>query len=121
MKRIMIIVAVALFLSGCYWDNVETLFPDSGGCDTRDVSFSEDIIPILRNDCFNCHSNANSAAFAGGLSLEDYEDVAANSNRVIGSVRYDDGYIPMPPGNEKLDSCQIETIEAWINQGSPDN
>ena len=121
MKKIIVTVAIALLVAGCYWDNVETLFPDLDQCDTLDVSFSADVIPILRNNCFSCHSNSNSPDFANGLSLEDYEDVAAMSDRIVGAIMHKDGFIPMPQGNEQLDSCQIETIEAWVNQGSRNN
>ena len=121
MKTITVTVAIALLVTGCSWDNVETLFPDFGYCDTLDVSFASEVVPILRNNCFSCHSNANSADFASGLSLEEYEDVSALSDRIVGAVKHNSGYIPMPQGNEQLDSCQIETIEAWVNQGSLNN
>lgn len=114
-------VAIALLATGCYWDNVETLFPNLDYCDTMDVSFSSDVIPILRNNCFSCHSKSNSPDFANGLSLEDYEDVVAMSDRIVGAIKHNDGFIPMPQGKEQLDSCKIETVEAWVNQGSLNN
>ena len=112
---------MALLMAGCYWDNVETLFPDGGLCDTLDVSFTSDVIPILSNNCYSCHSHSNAPDFANGLSLEDYEDVAAMSDRIVGAIKQNEGFMPMPLGEEPLDSCQIETIEAWVNQGSLNN
>lgn len=121
MKKVTLTVAIVFLVAGCYWDNVETLIPDLDQCDTLDVSFSADVIPILRNNCFSCHSNSNSPDFANGLSLEDYEDVSAMSDRIVGAIMHMDGFIPMPQGNEQLDSCQIKTIEAWASQGSLNN
>jgi hypothetical protein len=121
MKIITVIAVILILVAGCYWDNVEELFPDVGHCDTLDVSFTSDVVPILRNNCFSCHSNTNSPDFANGLSLEDYEDVSAMSDRIVGAIKHNDGFFPMPQGNEQLDSCQIETIEAWVNQGSLNN
>jgi hypothetical protein len=121
MKKIIIMAAMVIIATGCYWDNVETLFPEVESCDTLDVSFASDIVPILRNHCYSCHSNANAPDFAFGLSLEDYEDVSAMSERIVGAIMHNDGFIPMPQGGEQLNSCQIEKIVAWVNQASLNN
>ena len=121
MKILTLLAVLAILVAGCYWDNVETLFPDVEHCDTLTVSFTSDVVPILRNNCYSCHSNSNSPDFTNGLSLEDYEDVSAMSDRIVGAIRHNDGFIPMPQGKEQLGSCQIETIEAWVNQGSLNN
>jgi len=121
MKKITLAAAIVLLVAGCYWDNAETLFPDAEYCDTLEVSFTSDVVPILVNHCFGCHSNANSPAFAHGLGLEDYEDVSAMSERIVGAIWHNDGFIPMPKGNAQLDTCQMNKIEAWVNQGSLNN
>ena len=108
-------------VSGCYWDNEEDLFPEVGVCDTIGMSFASDVVPILSNNCYSCHSNSNAPDFTSGLSLEDYEDVSAYSNRIVGSINHKEGFLPMPKDQEQLDSCQIKTIEAWVNQGSLNN
>jgi len=116
-----IVGVIALLATGCSWDNLETLLPDTAQCDTLEVSFSSDVVPILTSNCYGCHSNANAPDFANGLNLEDYEDVLANSARIIGAINHDSGFFPMPPGSEKLDNCKIETFEAWVSQGSLNN
>jgi len=120
---IKIFVSIALFLlaTGCYWEDIETVFPKDESCDTLDVSFALDVVPILENNCFTCHSNANAPNFASGLRLEDYEDVSIATAQIVGAINHSNGFMPMPQGQEKLDSCQIGTIEAWINQGSLNN
>jgi len=121
MTKTTISLAMVLLAAGCYWDNVMTFYPETEACDTLDVSFALDVVPVLSNHCYGCHSNANAPDFGKGLSLEDYEDVSAMSARIIGAINHNPGFVPMPKGNEPLDSCQIKTIEAWVNQGSLNN
>lgn len=121
MNKLFILIAFITLVSGCYWENEESLFPDYVSCDTLDLSFALDVVPILSNHCYGCHSNANAPAFASGLALEDHEDVSAVSARIAGAINHQNGFLPMPKGQEQLDSCQIRTIESWINQGSLNN
>lgn len=108
-------------LPACVWDNVEELYPDIADCDTTSVSFSNDIVPILSNNCYACHSKLNAPSFGGGLSFEDHEDVAEYSERIIGAVNHNAGFLAMPQGGDKLDPCSINLLEAWVNSGAPDN
>ncbi|MGW8314928.1 MAG: hypothetical protein ACWGNV_04950 [Bacteroidales bacterium] len=114
-------LCVVVLISGCVWDNEQDLFPEATVCDTTMVSFSADIVPILSNHCYGCHSNLNAPIFAGGLSFEDYEDVARYSERIVGAINHNDGFEPMPRGAARLDPCPINLIEAWVNAGTPDN
>ncbi|MFO7934813.1 MAG: hypothetical protein R6U78_12120 [Bacteroidales bacterium] len=120
MKKIISITLFISSLTGCYWDNEEDLFPVDL-CDTVDVSFSGDVIPILTNNCLSCHSNASAASFGNGITLEDYEDIAAASSRIVGAINHEDGFSPMPRNQEKLDTCLIRIIETWVNDGVPNN
>jgi hypothetical protein len=110
-----------ILLPACIWDNLEELYPDNANCDTTSVSFSTDIIPILSNNCFSCHSNLNAPSFGGGLSFEDHQDVAGNSDRIIGAINHNEGFLAMPRDGDKLNPCSINLVEAWVNSGAPDN
>lgn len=118
-------IGITLFgiflLPSCVWDSVEELYPDMADCDTTSVTFSNTIIPILSNNCFSCHSNLNAPSFGGGLSFEDHQDVARYSERIIGAVNHNEGFLAMPQGGDKLDPCSINLIEVWANAGAPDN
>lgn len=105
----------------CSWDNEEAFYPPEAICDTLDVSFSSQVLPILTNNCFSCHSNQNAPDFAFGISLEDHADVALMGPAITGAIKHLDNYSPMPKNAPMLDSCSIMKIEAWVNQGSPDN
>ena len=121
MRKLLILPIIMLLASACYWENEEALYPEPDFCDTLDVSYSEDVVPIMTNNCYACHSNANAPDFSFGIALEDYEDVSASASSVVGAINHAAGYPAMPKGAEKLDTCSIATIEAWVNMGAPDN
>jgi len=85
------------------------------------VSFSGDIVPILTNNCYSCHSNNNAQDFGNGITFEDYEDVLASAGLITGAINHSDGFPQMPKNRTKLDDCLIITFEAWVNQGGLDN
>ena len=121
MKKLLILSIIVSIVAGCAWENEETLFPESGLCDTLHVSYSEDVVPIFANNCYTCHSNANAPDFSNGNAFEDYEDASAYASTIVGAINHREGFPAMPKGAEKLDSCSIITIEAWANMGAPDN
>ncbi len=61
--------------------------PEVESCDTLDVSFSSDIVPILGNNLNICHNNANAPDFSFGLSKEDYDDVSAMANLIVRAIK----------------------------------
>jgi hypothetical protein len=121
MRTLSLIAVIFLLAAACSWDSEEDLFPNKFLCDTLDMSFAGDIQPMLSNNCYSCHSNVNAPDFASGIALEDYQDVQASSRLVLGAIRHEDGYPPMPRNAQQLDSCLIAKYEAWYRAGSPDN
>lgn len=93
---------------------------NSGGCSTVNMSFSNDILPILQTSCTGCHGNTNPSA---GINLSTYSGVAAmaNSGRLVGAIRKQPGFAAMPPAGSALADCKIQKIEAWIAQGTQNN
>jgi hypothetical protein len=67
-----------------------------------------------------CH---NAASNFGNIKLETYEQVVqrVEDGRLLGAIRHESGFSPMPQGNPKLSDCQIAQIEAWIDEGYPQN
>lgn len=108
-----------LALSSCYNDNYQTLYP-SGTCDTTHVTYAKDVWPVINANCTGCHSGA---APSGNVALENYNDVVviAKNGKLLGSIRFDPGFSPMPKGGPKLNSCDIAKIEKWVNDGTPNN
>jgi hypothetical protein len=123
MKRLFISLATItiflFFFVSCYYDNEEALYPTlSTACDTTLVTFSGTIVPILTNNCYSCHSNAN-ATFGGGIHLQAIADVITNSPRVVAAINQT-GQFPMPPGG-KLTNCSIVQFGIWVRNGMPNN
>ena len=108
--------------SGCKNDSLEDFEPvEVEECDTSDISFSVDVMPVLETKCNEntCHGGDFPQ---GGIGLSSYESVSAvDEDRLTGAIRHDEDYQNMPDNAEKLSECDIQKIEAWINQGKPDN
>ena len=123
MKKILILSAlITFFCISCYYDNEENLYPEiSNACDTTNVTFSGTIATMLSNNCLSCHSNSTAANFGNNIRLEDYADVKAQNQRVLGSIKQSSGFSPMPKGGAKLNDCLITQFGIWVNNGSPNN
>ncbi|MCB0806298.1 MAG: hypothetical protein KDC05_10905 [Bacteroidales bacterium] len=98
------------------WVNDTTFItpPDTTECDTSMITFPGKVLPILQNNCIGCHGPP---AFEGGLNFTDYADIAfvAQSGQLLGAIKHEAGYEPMPQNAPALTACEILTIETWIN------
>ncbi len=115
--KIFLVILFISILSGCYYDNSEELYP-SNGCDVLNMSYSNDIIPILTNNgCLGCHNDVAT------LDLNGYDDIKkyVDNGILIGSIKHNTGFRPMPEGSVKMNQCLIDKIESWINNGAPNN
>jgi len=88
--------------------------------DMLEVSFSQDVWPILEKYALTAHGGK------GGVFLENYEDILnyVEAGNPEGSLLYraliGDGMPQMPPGNPLPDEL-IQTIHSWIEQGAKEN
>lgn len=113
------LVTVVLLASGCYYDVEEELYPTIE-CQTTEMSYMNDILPIIEADCMVCHS---AAANFGNITLEGYTQLRkyVDDGSLVGVIRHEGGYSPMPKNQAMLLNCEIEKIEAWIAGGALDN
>ena len=104
---------------GCYYDVEEELYGTSE-CNTSDMSYSSDIVPIIDSKCIACHSTA---ANFGNVTLEGHQKllIYVNDGSLIGAIKHAAGFSAMPKNGAKLLDCEIEKIEAWIQAGALDN
>lgn len=110
-----------LFIIGCSKTSEDKLTtPTPGGCDTVNMTYSNDVQPILQANCYSCHGNGNAN---GGVTLDSYEAVSglAASGILTGVITHASGFPPMPQGAAKLSDCDINTIQDWINRGAANN
>lgn len=89
-------------------------------CDLSNVTFSQSVWPIIQNSCTGCHSGGDPQ---GGLSLTNYSQISqiAANGFLLGAIKHEPGFVPMPFNGPQLDQCKIDTIEDWVDQGYPDN
>jgi hypothetical protein len=87
-----------------------------GNCDTTGVTYTNFIQPLFANQCLGCHSNASSG---GGLLLTNYAEAktCAQNGRLYGSVAQASGYSAMPKGGQKMSTCYVNKVNAWIKGG----
>jgi hypothetical protein len=120
MNKVFLFFAIlAVSLSSCYYDSEEDLYP-STACSTENVSYTNDVQPILINSCLSCHNNTDRQ---GNITLETHEDVViyVNNGSFLGSIKHASGYKAMPQNATKLDDCRIAKVEAWITAGALNN
>lgn len=127
-KILLFSLAVAVGLAACSKDNEEDLYGENGDdngdnqtqCDTENVSFAGQVWPVIESSCVSCHSGAGASA---GIRMGNHAELveAINSGRFLGAIKHEAGFSAMPQDSPKLDDCTIEKIEAWIEDGTPDN
>ncbi|MEZ5014513.1 MAG: c-type cytochrome domain-containing protein [Chitinophagales bacterium] len=120
-------MTASTLLHSCYYDSREELF---GGntCDTTNVTYSLNILPILEAQCYSCHSEANANAQGGGNNLEGYVNLSdfitpndPENSLLYQSVAWIPGTSFMPKGGQKLSSCELAQIRTWIVEGATNN
>lgn len=89
-------------------------------CSTDNVSFQQQIDPIIATNCRGCHSGPNPS---GGVSLADYNGIVdvASSGRLYGAIAHLPGFTPMPRNRDPLQSCEVDQIKSWVDAGAPNN
>lgn len=120
--KLTLLLAIA-FIAGCYYDSEERLYPKlSNPCDDTVVTFSGTVNQILQ-PCLACHSNSLAGNSGSGIKLEDYNDVLTyvNNGKLMGSIRHDKLYIPMPQTGGQLPACEIAQLQIWIDNQTPNN
>ena len=93
------------------------------------VLFEQDVLPILKDRCFSCHSHEAGKA-GGGLVLDSrvgWEKGGGsgpavipgkpNDSLLIQAIEFDG--LEMPPG-KRLPGQEIETLRTWVINGAPD-
>lgn len=109
-----------------------------GGCakePQKEISFSTQIQPIIKERCIECHATGGQGFQASGLSMETYDSlmkgtkfgpvikpgdaVSSTLMRLIEGKA--DPSIRMPHGKQPLTDEQIKLFKEWITQGAKNN
>ena len=119
MKSWLVSITLILVFSTCYYDSEEDLY-GIGECVSSNMSFNNDVLPILITHCNTCHFTGST--LGGGIILDNHTSVASQgkSGALVGSIKHTN-FSAMPKDLPKLDNCKIAKIEAWVTAGSPNN
>ncbi len=91
------------------------------------VSFANDVFPIIKSRCYNCHGGQR---VEKGLLLGSYDELLAGSDNgpVIVPGNAADSLLvelvasqKMPKRGPKLTPPQVQLITEWVNSGAPNN
>jgi uncharacterized membrane protein len=107
------------------------------GCQQeRQVSYAQDVKPIIEKHCIECHVSGGAGYDASGFAVDTYEGLirgtrngpmiiagdAEGSNMVVLMEGRADPSISMPHGKmQGATGKEIETIRLWIDQGAQNN
>jgi mono/diheme cytochrome c family protein len=94
--------------------------------------FENKIRPILKENCFKCHSVEENKA-KGGLTMDTKAGLLKggengpvivpgdiDKSQLIVAINYLDADLQMPPKGEKLTKEQIADLTSWVKMGAPD-
>lgn len=93
---------------------------NTGNCDTVNMKYAANVLPIIQANCYSCHGNGLSQR---GVSLDSYNKVKqqADNGNLIGVITHASGYPAMPFGLPKLADCDINKIKDWVARGALNN
>ncbi len=99
------------------------------------VSFQEDVFPILQAHCAGCHAPGGDGYEKSGLDLRSYEGLmkgtkfgpivvpgdTQTSNLLVLLDGRADKSLQMPHGKKRLTTCDRDLIRSWIHEGARNN
>jgi cytochrome c553 len=111
---------IALAVSCSKSNEADTQNTGTGGCDTVDMKYTANVLPIISGNCYSCHGNG---VINGGIELDSYNKllIQVNNGNLIGVITHSAGYPAMPQGKAKLSDCDINKIRGWIARGAQNN
>jgi hypothetical protein len=132
MEKILLVLSSLVFiLIGCD-DTITVNTVDNKTIPSSNVSFANDIYPVLQVKCAftGCHAGASPA---GGIDLTSYTNVTADPNivfpyepdlsRLVWTINGTAGVPEMPPrySGLALTENQKQGIITWIKEGAKNN
>lgn len=112
-----------------------TVHPTPACAATPEVSFEEDVFPIFKGRCVDCHQPGAEGYEKSGLDLSTYEGLMVGtkygpmvvpgdpdtSNLMVLLDWKASPELRMPHGKKKLSTCDRDAIRHWIREGAKDN
>ena len=100
-----------------------------------ETSFKEDVFPIFKGRCIDCHQPGGQGYEQSGLDLSTYDGVMKgtkfgpivipgnpDTSNLIWLLDWRASpELRMPHGKKKLSTCDRDAIRHWIREGAKDN
>jgi mono/diheme cytochrome c family protein len=84
------------------------------------ITYAGVISPIFDAHCRECHGSTVANLKGGGNDFGSYTTISNYPQaNLLGCIRRDPGFDPMPQGRDKLSDCDIQRIEKWYALGKP--
>ncbi len=108
------ILIITIVIISCTKDKVggDVPFPEVICSDS--ISFNNEVLPIIQNNCTGCHENQN------GYTFTNYQNISSSYAAIIGSMK-GTGYQLMPQGGPAIPDSLVQKIQCWVNQGMNNN
>lgn len=126
-KTLLVTIGLLMLVLSACGGNAEATPPKSDSApevSAAQVSFANDVMPILGKSCGGCHSNSQAS---GGFDISSYDSIAEHDEAIVPGNASGSLLIQlvssgkMPKRGDKLTPAQIQTITDWINAGAPNN
>lgn len=111
-----LLVIISFSFLTCTSENEEDLLPEVERCGELPVSLSNDIIPIINQNCAvsGCHVSGSSRV---NLSVKD--NILQHADQIKSFTQ--SGFMPPQRSGKQLSEQEKETIFCWVDQGALDN
>ena len=114
-------IIIGISVTGCYYDNEEELYKyTQTPCDTNSFTYSINVEPILKTNCYGCHGQTSATS---GIVIEGYTTLLTFviNKKLWGDINHLSGYNAMPLNGNQLNQCDLTIIKKWIAAGAPNN
>lgn len=119
MNKLTVLLFLGVFITGCYYDKEEELYPNSGSTTSTTTpvaaSYKNDIQPLMTSNCATpgCHVSG-----AQTPDLSSYTGVFGS--RAIVKDRANNAANPMPSSG-LMSVANRNLLNSWIDAGAPNN
>lgn len=120
MKSYIVLFIMLAMLSSCFYDHANLVYPQAP-CTITTATYSKNVSSIITTNCSACHSASASAG--AGIKLDSYTALKmyVSNGQLMNSINHTGGIPVMPQNGQKLSSCDIKTIQTWIDSGALNN
>ncbi len=123
LSLIFLFIALGFFIPSCTYDKAEELIKTPLPPDT--ISFNKSVKRIIELRCYVGQNSDNCCHESSNLCDRDFTTFQGfniySGDKIKSAINQTSGSTPMPFNNPKIPQAEIDTIEAWINQGRLNN